>query len=62
MQKETHIEELQQVPASPQDACPLLNGIAIPQLSVTDEGGNSFDLTAAVRAKPSVLVFYRGGW
>ncbi len=34
----------------------------MPQITVTGQDGNPFDLTAAVRAQPSVLIFYRGGW
>jgi peroxiredoxin len=51
-----------QVPASPDQVCPKLVGQAVPQLVLTGEDGASFDLNAAIRQKPTVLVFYRGGW
>ncbi len=50
------------VPNSPQDVCPLLTGMAIPELTFTSADGGSFDLMTAVKEKPAVLVFYRGGW
>lgn len=50
------------VAASPQKVCPLLNGMPIPQLTLSAADGAAFDLNAAVKAKPAVLVFYRGGW
>jgi hypothetical protein len=55
-------KDLHDVPASPQDVCPLLTGTCIPQVILSTVEGNSFDLMDAVRAKPSILIFYRGGW
>jgi peroxiredoxin len=44
-------------------ATPLLAGASVPANSlVKDLRGKSFDLNAAIAAKPTVLVFYRGGW
>jgi hypothetical protein len=48
--------------ASPEDVCPLLNGMRISQLTLSAANGTPFDLAAPLSAKPAVLVFYRGGW
>lgn len=37
-----------EVPSSPQDVCPLLAGMAVPELVLTSAGGSSFDLMKAV--------------
>lgn len=50
------------VPLKPEDISPLLVGENIPQAVLTDAAGKPFDLNAAVTAKPTILVFYRGGW
>lgn len=50
------------VPLLPQDISPLLSGENIPQVKLLDAAGQSFDLNAAVLSKPTILVFYRGGW
>ena len=50
------------VPLSPLNVCPLLTGMAIPQVTVRTVNNEAFDLNSAVRQQPSVLVFYRGGW
>jgi peroxiredoxin len=34
----------------------------VPDVTVNAADGSAFDLTAAIKAKPAVLVFYRGGW
>jgi peroxiredoxin len=50
------------VPTSPLNVCPLLTGIAVPQVTLRTTNNEAFDLNGAVRQQPSVLVFYRGGW
>lgn len=50
------------LPASPRDICPLLLGAKLPQLTLTTADGKPFDLNAAIAQKPTILVFYRGGW
>jgi peroxiredoxin len=47
---------------SPAKVCPLLVGVAIPQVTLQTVDGEPFDLNRAVSERPSVLVFYRGGW
>ncbi len=50
------------VPLLPEDISPLLTGEDIPKATLLDAAGQSFDLNAAVSSKPTILVFYRGGW
>jgi len=47
---------------SPAKVCPLLVGVAIPQATPRTVDGEPCDLNRAVSERPSVLVFYRGGW
>lgn len=47
---------------SPAKVCPLLVGVAIPQVTLETVDGDPFDLNRAVSQQPSVLVFYRGAW
>ncbi len=51
-----------EVPDSPRDICPLLIGSQIPELTLTGADGSPVDLRTAVSERPSVLIFYRGGW
>lgn len=41
---------------------PLLEGMKVPDVKVTDTDGAPFSLKALLMQKPSVVVFYRGGW
>lgn len=50
------------VPTSPKDVCPILVGSQVPSVLVQSVEGDSLDLREAVRAKPTILIFYRGGW
>lgn len=50
------------VPLKPEDISPLLAGENIPQAMLVDAAGKPFNLNAAVASKPTILVFYRGGW
>ncbi len=50
------------VATSPDRVCPPLNGVKIPEVTFKTADGLAFDLTAAIKTKPAVLVFYRGGW
>ena len=51
-----------QLPASAEDICPILVGAMVPNLTLTTVNGSLFDLNAAIAEKPTVLIFYRGGW
>lgn len=50
------------VPASAEDIRPLLVGSAVPGVSLPAAGGGEVDLLAEAKAKPTILIFYRGGW
>ena len=50
------------IAAAPEQVTPLLNGLTIPAVSLTSADNKTVALTELVRQKPSVLVFYRGGW
>ena len=50
------------VAASAEAICPLLVGQKIPLVNLKTHDGKEFDLNAAVSQKPTVLIFYRGGW
>lgn len=47
---------------SANEICPLLVNSSIPSLTLKKPDGTSFDLNAALKAKPTILIFYRGGW
>ena len=51
-----------QVPASAQQICPALAGTKIPNAVFTKIDGTTLDLMTVVSQKPTVLIFYRGGW
>jgi peroxiredoxin len=50
------------VAPSAAEAKPLAVGATAPGVTVTSADGTAFDLGAALSAKPTVLLFYRGGW
>ncbi len=50
------------VPTSAQDIKPLLIGASVPDVTLRTAKGESFNLKAAAAKKPTVLIFYRGGW
>lgn len=58
----TNMAGSEAVPLSPLNVCPLLTGMAIPQVTLRTVNNEAFDLNNAVRQQPSVLVFYRGVW
>lgn len=47
---------------SAQDIRPLLIGSSVPDLTLQAADGNRYDLNAAIGRKPTVVIFYRGGW
>ena len=55
-------ETKNKVADSPNNICPLLTGAAIPKTELQAIDGKSFDLNKAVSEKPTLLIFYRGGW
>ncbi len=53
----------EKVPERPEDISPLLVGESLPtDLSLTSLEGESVKLQEQWQAKPTVLIFYRGGW
>ncbi|MEP6928354.1 MAG: peroxiredoxin-like family protein [Flavobacterium sp.] len=50
------------IPQKPEDISPLLYGEKIPVVSLLDTSGKDFDLNKAIAKKPTILIFYRGGW
>ena len=55
-------EGSQRVARSAEEICPLLIGANIPDLVLRTVDGKLFNLNEAIRNKPTVLMFYRGGW
>ncbi|MFI2743501.1 peroxiredoxin family protein [Zhouia sp. PK063] len=49
-------------PAIPQDISPLLIGEMVPTMQLPDATGKMQNVNAMIKAKPTILVFYRGGW
>lgn len=47
---------------TPEQVRPLLNGSTVSTISLQDQQGKAVDLLAEIKQKPTVLVFYRGGW
>lgn len=52
----------QQLPEKAEDISPLLNGETVPNAMLTSPDGKKFQLKEIVGQKPTVLLFYRGGW
>jgi len=53
---------MQQYPKQSTDISPLLIGEKIPLVNIPAANGKPFDLNAHVADKPTILIFYRGGW
>jgi len=51
-----------QVPENAEDISPLLVGEKIPNGILIDQNGEEVNLNKVVKQKPTVLIFYRGGW
>ena len=51
-----------QIPANAEDVAPLLIGETFPDLELEDTDGNKISLNAMAKAKPTIVIFYRGGW
>ena len=49
-------------PTSAEDVRPLLVGSAVPNILLPTAHGGEVDLLAEANAKPTILIFYRGGW
>jgi len=51
-----------QIREKAEDVTPLLNGTTVPNVTVKTADGSPVSLQALLMQKPSVIVFYRGGW
>jgi peroxiredoxin len=45
-----------------EDICPLLLGRTVPVVSVQTSDGSDVGLPELIGGKPTILIFYRGGW
>ena len=50
------------LPDAPNKICPLPIGSAVPQINLQTIGADPFDLNARLKTKPTVLIYFRGGW
>jgi len=50
------------IPQKAEDVSPLLIGETIPEASLMGMGGKEVNLKKFVESKPTVVIFYRGGW
>ena len=50
------------VPDRAEDICPILIGQLLPEITLTTSDHEPFDVNEAVKEKPTVIIFYRGGW
>lgn len=51
-----------QLPQKAEDISPLLNGETFPGVVLKAPDGSGHNLLDIVKQKPSVILFYRGGW
>jgi len=51
-----------QVPKNAEDVSPLLIGERLPEANLLDVEGEDVFLQDILKEKPTILVFYRGGW
>lgn len=51
-----------QIPDNAEDISPLLTGETIPNATLIATAGEPVDLKEIIGKKPTILVFYRGGW
>lgn len=51
-----------QIPENAVDISPLLIGENLPNSKLLNDAGVEVELTNILKEKPTVLVFYRGGW
>ncbi|MBY5993690.1 peroxiredoxin-like family protein [Ferrimonas balearica] len=51
-----------EIAASPEQVSPLLNGMMVPDIQVQNSDGQALSLNAQMAGKPSLVLFYRGGW
>lgn len=57
-----HAVDRTQVADSPEKVTPLMNGQFIPDVIVQTEFGRDISLQSVIESRPSLVLFYRGGW
>ena len=55
-------EPTSKLPASPREVCPLLVGEPVPEVGLETTAGEAVDLQTVMADRPTILIFYRGGW
>ncbi len=50
------------IPGSPKEVRPLLIGDKVPGVTIASVEGAPVNLGGIIAGKPTVLIFYRGGW
>ncbi|HEY7774018.1 MAG TPA: peroxiredoxin-like family protein [Marinagarivorans sp.] len=50
------------IPNAAEDIKPILVGTLLPDVTLKNADGNNVTLSSLVTSKPTVLIFYRGGW
>lgn len=50
------------VPNAPDGICHLPIGSQVPALELQSLDGKPFALAPALQAKPTILIYFRGGW
>ncbi len=50
------------IPDAPEKICPLPVGSVMPQINLQTLDAKPFDLNAQLKTKPSILIYFRGGW
>jgi peroxiredoxin len=58
----TSIPVFSQLPEKAEDISPLLNGETIPDIALKAPDGSAHQMAQIIEDKPSILIFYRGGW
>jgi peroxiredoxin len=51
-----------ELPMAPEKVEPIAKGVPVPDVMLRTVDGKSFSLKAETKAKPTVIIFYRGGW
>jgi len=50
------------LPDAPNKICPLPIGSPVPAITLQTLDAEPFDLNARLKNKPTVLIYFRGGW
>lgn len=58
----THDKVKTTIPSKAEDISPLLIGESLPNANLQNLEGKDINLKDVLQVKPTVLVFYRGGW